>query len=460
MLDACRDFLAAGGGAARVRYRLSRPGSALRALAAVLDVVLYAGAVHFIMSIVFHRSGFDRFELILIGFVAFSWTLRSMLEARNFAELHDRMAEYATAPVAAVTGACLAPPVVTFLASLALAVAIEAATLDSLARLTQAGWLAPTILIQGIWNAVLVLALAVALERRWIASATPAVVLVAVVWLLSPILYKFEDIPSPANPWLTTFNPASHMLAAYHNALWREAPMSLTVLPAAGAVGLVLALWLGRLVGRGRRQAEAADLAGSPGLPHLVAMLDGVGLAPARPPGRAPARRFAAWPGRLGFYTGLDLVTLLMIARGGRRAERADRIDRIGAASGVGRLYTNSLAIYPRWALAQLAFATAIEVPDRRIVLDGILDDVRPTFLADAWQRLERETAAGREVTVLSYTALSLPWSAKGSFEAFGRDGQRRAGAVGPELDAAYDALRSAAPAWRATPRKALSQRA
>ncbi len=449
----------AAAAAVRVRYRLSRPGSALHALAAVLDVVVYASAVYFLTAIVFRRTGFDRFELILIGFVAFSWTLRSMLEARNFGELHERMAEYARAPVAAVTGACLGPPVVTFLAALAVAVAIELFALDSLARLAQAAWLVPTVAIQGIWNAVLVLGLAVALQRRWLASVTPAVVLVGVVWLMSPILYRFEDIPAPANPILTTVNPASHILAAYHNALWREAPMSLTVLPAAGLVGLACVIALGRIVGRGRRRASLADLSGPAGLPHLVAVLDGVGLAPARAPDRAPARAFGCWRGRLGGYRGDDLVSVLVAMRGVRAHRAADQIDRIGATSGIGRLFTDSLSIYPPWALSQLAFAAAIEGPDRRIVLDGILDDVRPTFLAEAWARLEREAAGGREVTVLSYTALSLPWSAKGTFEAFGRDGQRRAGALGPELDAAYDALRSPASGFSWARRGASSQR-
>ncbi len=440
-------MIVAAWAAVRVHYRLSRPGSALRALAAVLDVVVYAAAVYFILSIAFRRAGFDRFELILIGFVAFSWTLRSMLEARNFGELHDRMAEYGARPVAAVMGACFAPPIVTFLASLAVAVAIEVGTLGSLARLSHAAWLVPAVVIQGIWNAVLVLGLAVMLRRRWLASVTPAVVLMGIVWLLSPILYRFEDIPSPANPILTSFNPASHILAAYHNALWRGEPMSLTVLPAAGLIGLIVIAWLARRIGRERERAAVADMAGPADLPHLVAVLDGVGLAPApaRAPDRPTSRVFATWRGRLTGYSGEDLVTLLVRLQGGRTRHRADRLDRIGAASGIGRLYADSLAIYPPWALAQLAFATAMETPETRIVLDGILDDVRPTFLAEAWARLEREAAEGRQVTVLSYTALSLPWSAKGTFEAFGRDGQRRAGALGPELDAAYDALRTAA---------------
>jgi ABC-type polysaccharide/polyol phosphate export permease len=459
MFEACRDLIAAAWAAVRVHYRLSRPGSALRTLAAVLDVVVYAGAVYFILSIVFRRAGFDRFELILVGFVAFSWTLRSMLEARNFGELHDRMAEYARAPVAGVTGACLAPPVVTFLASLAVAVVIEVATLGSLDRLAQAAWLSPTIAIQGIWNAVLVLGLAFMLDKRWLSSVTPAVVLMGIVWLLSPVLYRFEDIPPPANPLLTSFNPASHILAAYHNGLWREAPMSLAVLPAAGVIGLVAVAWLARLVARRRRQPVVADRAGPAEVPHLVAVLDGVGLAPACAADRPAARVFAGWRGRLTGYTGEDLVTLLIKVRGGRTGQHADRIDRIGEASGIGRLYADWLSIYPPWALAQLAFAAAIEGPERRIVLDGILDDVRPTFLAEAWARLEREAAQGREITVLSYTALSLPWSAKGTFEALGRGGQRRAGMIGPELDAAYDALRGADPA-RPGLRKALSHRA
>jgi len=431
--------------AIRVRYRLSQPLAALRAAAAVLDVLVYAAVVYFILGIVFQRSGFERFELILIGFVAFSWSIRCMLEARNFGELRDRMTEHASRPVAAAATACLAPPGFTFLLSLAVAVAIELAVLGSATHLSQIAWLAAAIAIHLVWNAALVLALGIALDRRWISGVMPVVLCAGIVWLMSPIMYRFEDIPSPANPLLTTLNPASHILAAYHNALWRAEPMSLVVLPAAGAIGLLAVAWL---VPRARRAAPTAAWAAagarSGSGPHLIALLDGAGAASAREAGTAATPVFTRWRGEIGGLSGEDLLTVL--ASAGPSAAEPEAVARIGAESRIGRLFGDSLAIYPPWALAQLAFATALASPAASLVLDGILDEVRPGFLAEAWARLEAEAGSGRPVIVVSTTTLSLPWTAKGSFEAIGAGGQRRAGTIGPELDAAYHALRGDRP--------------
>ena len=95
--------------AARVRYRPSRPIALLHAGATIFDVLVYAFAVYLVVDGVFGRGGFERFELILVGFIAFTWTVRCMLEARNFVELRDRMAEVADRPVAMAVAACLAP---------------------------------------------------------------------------------------------------------------------------------------------------------------------------------------------------------------------------------------------------------------------------------------------------------------------------------------------------------------
>jgi ABC-type polysaccharide/polyol phosphate export permease len=374
----------------------------------------------------------------LIGFIAFTWTIRTMLEARRFVELRDRMAEASRHPVAFATAACLAPPTFAFLISLAVAAALAVAVLGSTARLSEVAWLAPTVLVHLIGNTVLLLALGAALARRWIADVAPAVIAVALVWMISPVMYRFEDIPEPANALLTTLNPASHILAAYHNALWRNEPISLRVLPAAGVIGIVAIAWLARRAER-RLQPGAA---GSPrpdtrAGPHLIAALDGA------PPALGSVRVFSRWRGEIGGLTGEDMVALIAAARG---QDAARAVAAIGAASEIGRLYRDSLAIYPPWALAQLAFAVAMASGETGLVLDGVLDEARPSYLAQAWTRLEKEAALGRRITVVTYIAMSLPWTAKGTFQAVGMGGRSRAGAIGPELEAAYAALRVAAP--------------
>lgn len=425
--------------AIRVQYRPSRLGALLHAGAAIFDVLVYAAAVYFVVDSVFGRGGFERFELILIGFVAFTWTIRAMLEARNFVELRDRMGECSRHPVAFAVAACLAPPSFAFLVSLAVAVAIEVAVLGSTARLAQVAWLAPALLIQLIGNVGLFLGLGVMLSRRWLADVAPAVIAVALVWMISPVMYRFEDIPEPANALLTTLNPASHMLAAYHNALWRGEPMSLKVLPAAGILGLVLIGWLARRAGpRSDSHMRATAPANAHIGPHLIAALDGA------PTALGPGRVFGRWRGEIGRLTGQDMVALIAAARGQGSAKVAAAA---GLASEIGRLYRDALSIYPPWALAQLAFSAAMASGETDMVLDGILDEARPSYLAQAWARLEREAALGRRITVVTYVAMSLPWTAKGTFEAVGAGGRSRAGAIGPELEAAYAALRTAAPA-------------
>ena len=86
-----------------------------------------------------------------------------------------------------------------------------------------------------------------------------------------------------------------------------------------------------------------------------------------------------------------------------------------------------------------------MESGEPSLVLDGILDEARPAYLAEAWARLEREAAGGRRMTVISYVAMSLPGAARGSFSAVGVGGQSRSGPIGPDLEAAYAALRVAA---------------
>jgi hypothetical protein len=213
--------------------------------------------------------------------------------------------------------------------------------------------------------------------------------------------------------------------------------MSPRVLPAAGLLGIAVAAWLAyRLAAPppSRNGAEGERPIPRHG-PHLVAALDGA------PTMLGQGRVFARWRGELGGLTGEDAVIVLTAARGGPR--RVNTVA-IGVASEIGRLYRDSISIYPPWALAQLAFAVAMASGETELVLDGILDEARPAYLAQAWARIEREAAAGRRITVITYVAMSLPWTAKGTFEAVGAGGRSRAGAIGPELEAAYAALRTA----------------
>ena len=93
----------------RAKYHLGRVSGGLLLAGAVLDPFVYAGILYFVLAAVFERSGFDRFQFLLIGFISFRWTFSCLLDAANLVELRERMRETTASPAAAAPSPLLLP---------------------------------------------------------------------------------------------------------------------------------------------------------------------------------------------------------------------------------------------------------------------------------------------------------------------------------------------------------------
>jgi ABC-type polysaccharide/polyol phosphate export permease len=402
-------------------------------MAAAIDPFIYATILYFMLASVFGRSGFDRFVFLVIGISALRWTVVSLLEGTDYAVLRARFTEVVRAPGAAAMCAVIAPPTAVMVLSLGLVVAtVLSVDSDPAASLTALPWLALILPIQAVWNAVAILVLTRLKAAQILAGPGPLVLLVGVMWLLSPTLYIFTDLPASASLLFTTLNPVSHLLAAYYNALWHGVTPSFDVLPAAGAAALIL---LGLLSWQRRQpQARVNAPAGNP----LLVVADATDPETAVPSAiTAAAPVYRPWSRHLQGLSGRDLAEL-MIAAGGRMP-LATAVQRVVAESRLGRLFDDQVAIYPSWGMAQLAYGFAIASPARTLVLDGVLDAADPMFAAQAWARIAAETAAGRRIVVVTYRLFDPPVAGGGRFVAVRGTSVVREGEIGAELSAFYD---------------------
>lgn len=417
------DLAALSLAAVKARYRLAKPSGLLFLAGAVLDPFIYAAVVYFVLDGVFGLRGIDRYMFLLIGFVSFRWTLGCILDGVNFAPLSDRLAEAGRNHRVTALLVVVAPPTLVTILSLSAALCLSVAVGAPEQKLEQLKWIIPILAVQGVWNAAIVLAYGRLRARHRGAGPFPLAVVAGLLWFLSPVMYKFGDIPAEASELFTTFNPVSHLLAAYHNAIWYGQPISLDVLPAAGLVGLALVFWLGR--GAVSAALDEAPHEGQPGLPHLRVAWGEHG------PAEGPA--FRPWTDPVKGLTGQEMVGLIVRTWRRPRAD-GDAVEKIRRTAALGRLFDDRIAIYPDWTLAQLALAVALESPRAALVLDGLLDPTDMVFRRDAWARLEREAREGRSVTVVTYRLLTLPDGAQGTFTS--SDG--RSGQVGAALAAYY----------------------
>ncbi len=419
--------------ALRTRFGLAGRWGLLRLMAAAIDPFIYATILYFLLAGVFGRSGFDRYVFLVIGISALRWTVASLLDGADFAVLRARFAEVVRAPGAAALCAVVTPPSVVMGLSLAFVVAMVLAVDTAAASsLTALPWLALVLPVQAAWNAVAVLLVARLKAAHLLAGPGPVVLLAGVLWLLSPTLYTFTDLPAAASLLFTTLNPVSHLLAAYYNALWHGVTPSLDVLPAAGAAALAL---LGLLAWRRHSRPPPLDApAGNP----LLVVADASDPELTFPQAIAGAAAFyRPWSGRLQGVSGRDLAGLMIVAAG--RTPLTTAVERVAAESRLGRLFDDQIAIYPSWGMAQLAYGFAITSPARALVLDGVLDAADPMFAAQAWARIAAEAAAGRRIVVVTYRLFAPPAGGGGRFVAVRGGTVLREGGIGAELTAFYD---------------------
>lgn len=436
-LAAIHRFAAIGKTAIIARYRLHSPHGALFLLAAIFDPYIYAGTVYFVLTTVFQLDGAERFHILLIGFISFRWGIASLVASANLRGIVARMREHSSAPLCAAVIAVAAPPACVFLLSLASAYVVLAVLDVPQQSLAAIVWLPFVIAIQGVWTIAIILALAHARSRRLLVGDGPVVVAASLMWILSPVMYTFRDIPEGASKLLTSYNPVSHLLAAYQNAYWYGQAISLEVLPWVTVLGLVLIFLLGRYAFDDPRRgaAEGGAARNRTGI-RLLILRDGAD-APCDSAADAAAR-FSCWRARFKDLRGRDLVRMIVSNWGLSRLERDRRIEEIRRDSAVDRLFDDYLAIYPDQALDQLAFAVAMRSPAPAIALDGILDTVSAEFGASAWAAMARAAEQGRRIDIVCRQPISPPESVSGGFEIIGPLGVVERGEIGPALARAY----------------------
>ncbi|MFN0042385.1 MAG: hypothetical protein ACKVSF_04130, partial [Alphaproteobacteria bacterium] len=368
------------------RYRLGRRFGVLHFAAAILDPFFYATIVHTIQAAVFGNVGAGRFHLILLGFITFRWTLVAALHAHDLGFLRRRLNEHADRGLLFGLISVTAPATAAFLISLLLAFAMSIAADAPGRSLAAIASLPVVIAIQGAWTIVLVLALD-SLERlRVTIKDTTIIGVAAAIWFFTPVMYQFGDVPVVGGLSFINYNPVAYIVAAYHNAYWFGRLPTLTTLAAAAALA-ASAMWAYQKLGIGRAALDRnlPYRAPSANLPHLIVrMADAPAMSIVAASGQTAIPIVARWPGRLIDITGSGLVRIVLAARGAQPSD--DGEGRISTTAGIGELYLDNVAIYPDAARDQLAFALAAECHAGAVALDGLLDNVQPSFLHGAWR--------------------------------------------------------------------------
>lgn len=429
------------------RYGLDRPSGPLALAGAVIDPFIYAGVAYLLLSAVFDFRGIDRYQFLLIGFISLRWTLSAIFDARALTPLQRRLREAVPRHRAMALVAVMVPS--TLVMALSMAVALMAlVVIDHPEQDFGYLWVLPLVLAtQGVWNLVAILVLDLLRRRSRLRFDLIGAIAAGVLWFLSPVMYRFEDLPAGASLIFTSFNPVSHLLAAYYNTIWFGNPVSLNVLPAALLSGVGLIFLFTR---RRRRVRHGPTPERDPRVPAIeptdgpvlvILQAEDEAFAGAAAPWLTlpDAPRFVAWDGEPHGYTGAALVDMLLRARGHGQAARDQARRRIENRSQVGRLFDDDLAIYPDWALSQLAFAVAVESGAPCLVLDSVLDAADLAFVNRAWRELAAETAAGRQVIVISRRLLALSAHQKGRFVAVRGRRIERSGPIEEELESYYD---------------------
>ncbi|MHB1218448.1 MAG: hypothetical protein ACYC1L_09670 [Alphaproteobacteria bacterium] len=406
-----------------VRYRLDRPLGVLYLLAAVLDPFVYAGTIYFVLVTIFGRDDPSRFQLLLLGVIAFRWTLSCLIHALNLHAIRDRLSEVSRYGYLSSIVAVVAPPTLAFILALSLALGWSIVA-DIPGRSLGAIWTLPgVILFQLLWNCIFVVAIGALRRARIIMGQAPIIAAATIVWFLSPFMYRLDDIPVSASRILTSFNPVSHVIAAYQNAYWYGHVPSLSVLPAAALIAIAGTGLIWNYRARHSRPHAASRYAAAPGSNPQIVIMDA-----ASPPLTAirtdalevPATVFSRWQGRTKDIRGVGLVRLVLAAYGLSGAEIPKALDSIKKTSGLDILFEEDVGVYPDWAQDQLAFAIAMESSKRNLILDGLLNSVSPAFLATAWQRIEKDASQGRLISIIADRALSFPASAQASLRGLG----------------------------------------
>lgn len=374
-------------------YRLPKLGGWIHLCASILDPFLYAIAAYAILHVAFDAGGQDRFWLIALGIAALRWTISSLLAADEMTALYRWFRAYGRGAALAALVVALSPAWVAFMASAAI---IYGASfflfgyLNASDILGFSGGLVLALCAHAGANALALLLVAWTRLKGYISSATPAVGAALFVGLLSPILYGFSDLRFDPGGFMTSLNPFSHVLAAYHG-LFLGASPSLEVLPAALPL-IIAALWaMNRLC---KRQSHA------PLPPHIATLGPGFHLwIIAQPPDKSTQldhliedSSWANFSG-IGFghlsLTARDLVFLCALFQDLDWKEAQSATRKLRAASDLKDLFEQDVRLHPAWAQAQLALSLALMARRRNLILRGHIEAIPLAKLGAAWTMIE-----------------------------------------------------------------------
>lgn len=357
--------------AALVSLQLSWPldsaRSWVRLFVNLFDSLIFALAVYLVVTNTFVDPGVERFSLILLGVIALRWTLTVVASTVESAPMLDRYAEATDRPIRFAACAAVVPSTAVFLVSFVLAFAFTNVFSPAAPSLLSVMQLVFVVAVQASVLALLWLAIVMSIRRRILTAILPVVVVILILAVLSPIAYQLGDLPQPANFLLTSLNPVTHLLAAYHNAWWFGNPISLKVLPVLLVICLAAAYGVARRLHIGLSEARQEVFPGRPG------------AAVFRDWGRLPVQR-----------TGRETAALLLAAANGAAA--AQHADTVLDRAGLGDLADEPLSSYSDANLALLALTLACSYGRPDIVLVGHYDLLQPTDR----QRADAIVAAAR----------------------------------------------------------------
>ena len=355
--------------------------------ASILDVLVYAVALSLVVETVFQLQGADRFVLMLIGLISLRWTLSCSLQASRVAHFAEICGPYYRRPILATMILSLGSPTFVFFVSavlLVFAIVLTVHTPD--ATIHMLGWGLFIALIHLSWNSLLVLAVIQARRRGYLTSEVPIVLGFVLVLIISPVAYQFADIPDAASRVLTSFNPASHLLAGYQNAFWYLQDISLEVLPLSALLAVVTIVLL---VSSVRRIPEPS--VERPDVAPICLAWNGHGWSRvAEPTCRNVIGRFIRWNGELPWLTVTNLVYLIDRA-GNKRNVKSTIFSALASAMDNDRLMGMPLPLLSQSNRNRLCVALALgsrntssEYIDNvvrlrkdnevEIILDGLLD--------------------------------------------------------------------------------------
>lgn len=290
------------------RYRGSGGLGPLLLFVPILDVLVYAVALSLVVESVFQLQESDRFVPMLIGMVALRWSLGCALQASRVANFTAICRPYFRHPLLATMLLALGPPTFFFLiATVFLGFTIVLTVHAPIGIFHMLGWGLFVVLVQMSWNSLLVLAIISMRSYRILTSEVPIVFSFVLVLIISPVAYQFEDIPEAASRILTSYNPVSHLIAAYHNSFWYMRDVSFEVLPfsaiVASALVLLILILTRRQVGFDVEREEASP---------IFMIWEGQGWTQASVSHASKNTHiYRAWPNELPWITGQNFLRLI-----------------------------------------------------------------------------------------------------------------------------------------------------